>query len=131
MSRIKYQLYGRESAISALSFDEKEVLYLTFPRSVEGFIRIGARIYKLADGVATVDLSPLDKGEHRPILFTAEGETRLSGFVKEDSGISLIPRSAEECALLWYNVKELEKRLNILERRADGMQSRIYNTKIF
>ena len=131
MSRIKYQLYGREAAISALSFDEKGVLYLTFPRSTEGFIRIGARIYKLVEGVATVDISQLDNGAHRPILFTAEGEIRLSGFEKEGTSLSLIPKNAEETALLWYNVKELEKRLNILESRADGMQSRIYNTKIF
>lgn len=131
MSRIKYELFGREAAIRSSNLTESGSLFLTFPDGTEGFVRVGARIYKLTHSVAHIDLTQLDDGEHKPILFISSGEIKLCGFEKEGKIIRLLPPSAEELSRLDFLAKSLEKRLKKLESRTDGLQNRIYNSKIF
>ncbi len=131
MSRIKYELFGAEAAICSFNLTDSDSLFLTFPRGTEGFVRVGARIYKLTNSVAHIDLAQLDDGEHRPILFVSSGEIRLCGFEKNCRSVSLLFPTAQELSKLQYLLKNLEKRVEKLENRADGMQNRIYNSKIF
>jgi hypothetical protein len=131
MSRIKYELFGHEAAIRSFNLTESGSLFLTFPDGTEGFVRVGARIYKLTHSVAHIDLAQLDDGEHKPILFVSAGEVRLCGFEKEGRIIRLLSPSAEELLKLGLLTKSLEKRLEKLESRTDGLQNRIYNSKIF
>lgn len=131
MSRIKYELFGKEAAIRSSNLTESGSLFLTFPDETEGFVRVGARIYKLTHSVAHIDLAQLDDGEHKPVLFVSSGEVKLCGFEKEGKIIRLLIPSAEELSRLDFLAKSLEKRLKKLESRTDGLQNRIYNSKIF
>lgn len=130
MSTIRYELFGSEAFVSSHDLGTGELI-LVFPDGTEGFIRIGARIYKLKSSKAVVDPSELDDGSHFPHLFTALGEFKIPGIIKSGKSLALSPASDEDFRINSLRTRRLETAVSKLEKQLLALQDKIEKTTIF
>ncbi len=130
MSSIKYELFGSSALISSYNLTG-ESLMLIFPDGTDGFVRIGARIYKLNGSKAQIDVDELDDGPHSPFLFTSSGEYKAMGFTKSGRTITLLTPSEEELRKSILRVSRLESNLSRLEKHINSLQEKIEKATIF
>ncbi len=130
MSTIKYELFGSEACVASHELGTGELL-LIFPEGTEGFIRIGARIYKLSASKAKIDPSELDDGPHTPHLFTSLGECYIPGIIKNGKTLTLAPQADEDLRMNVLRTRRLENAISSLEKQLLAIQDKIEKTTIF
>lgn len=130
MSRIKYELFGLRAEISSCELSGSE-LQLIFPEGTEGFVRIGAHIYKLANAKATLPLCDLDDGILTPHLFVSFGEITLPLMEKAGRLIKIMPPSPEDTRETALRALRLERELSDMQKKLDELKDYVRGTTIF
>lgn len=130
MSVIRYELFGSSAAVVSHDLCGGE-LTLVFPKGTDGFIRIGARIYKLESSKAELDPSLLDDGLHTPHLFTSLGEYKLNGINKNGKILTLSSSTDDEVRMNILKTCRLENAVASLEKQILKLQDKIEKTTIF
>ena len=130
MSNIRYELFGSGAALASCDLCGGE-LTLSFPENTEGFIRIGARIYKLVSSRAEVAVSELDDGVHAPHLFTPSGEYILPGFEKVGKTLKIAPPESMELRKNELMLRRLAENVISLEKQLNDMRDMIRTTTLF
>lgn len=130
MSTIRYEIFGSDAYVVSHDINTSE-LVLIFPEGTDGFIRIGARIYKLSSSKAEINPSELDDGHHTPHLFTSWGEYRIPGIIKNGKALYLAAPSDDDLRLNALRTRRLETAVISLEKQLMGLQDKIEKTTIF
>lgn len=130
MSTLRYELFGEGAALASCEMGGSG-LVLIFPDKTEGFIRIGARIYKLISAKAEISPTELEDGAHIPHLFTSQGEYKLPGFEKNGKTLSISMPTGEEVRSYELKLKRLSRSVLCLENQITELKDMIRTTSLF
>lgn len=130
MNNIRYELFEDGAAISSCELKYGN-LTLSFPSGTDGFVRIGARIYKLYSSKAEIDTSELEDGAYTPRLFTSYREYILPGFEKRGKTLAVSQPTSEEMRLDELKLKRLDNAVVAIENKISEMQDMIRTSTLF
>lgn len=130
MSKIKYELFGLRAEISSCELSGDELTFV-FPEGTEGFVRIGAHIYRLANTKTTIPLRDLDDGTLTPHLFVSFGEITLPKMEKAGRLLKILSPTPEQIRETSLRALRLERELHSLQRKLDELNDYVRGTTIF
>ena len=130
MNYIRYELFRGGAAVASCDFSDGN-LTLNFPTGTDGFVRIGARIYKLVSAKAEINWTELDDGIHTPHLFTSFDEYALPGFVKQGKSLTLAPLSNNELRYVELCLRRTLDDISSLEKQVGELRNMIQTSTLF
>ena len=130
MSRIKYEFFGEDAEISALSESGDGRLTLCFPEGTDGYISIDDTVVKITNSTALVDLKYVDDGEFRPILVAERCRISLPPLKKAGKTVSACAPDSDYIRSLSLRERRLEKRVCELADEIHRLRTSVYGSKI-
>jgi len=130
MSRIRYEIFGKEGEILFYDALINEAVEISFTKEYEGLLSVGSIVVKLSGGSCRIDKKLLPEGEYEPILVTKNFISKLPGFIKEAKGIRPLKCKDEYIRSASVRTRRLEERIEKLEETILHLNERINGTTI-
>ena len=130
MTEIMIDVYGNETEIASFRPGNTELL-LKLSSSIDGFLSIGSKSFRITDGKCIFKLQEIEDGEHTPQLFTENGVLLLPKMVKE--GKTIYPKPCDDNFIRKLSKRErkLENRVKELEATVSQLMKSVYGTTLF
>ena len=128
MSKIKYELFGKDAEIISFESDCEICLLLDFGKPLEGLVSVEDVVSRVNNGICSFDIRLIDQGEHQPMLILKDQVILLPGIVK--SGTKICPAFCSDEYTRDVSIRErkLSLRVDALEKTLKILENKITRT---
>ena len=131
MSKIRYELFGKEAEVISFTPSEGQLLDISFTENYEGLLSIDGVVSRVKDGYCQFDIRYIDEGEYTPLLVTKEDIIKLPCIKKNAKSVTLSKCADEYTRGVSLRERRLEERVSELEKQLLCLITRINETTIF